>query len=228
MSGVLPILLLLLLAFIICQVVWTGGKAQERRGRLAALATRHGWRFDVLRDRNIRKQFEEIPLFQRGTDRYAENVIQGEYGGRRLLMFDYHYETESGLGKDRRTQHHHYGIVTLRSTFLLKPLVIRPGGLWDRITGAFGWGDIDFESAEFSRRYHVSGPDRRWAFDVITPRTMELLLAGEKFTLCMTRTDILFSRPHRLSPEQMLDGMALCAAVLDGIPECSREPLPDL
>ena len=40
-----------------------------------------------------------------------------------------------------------------------------------------------FESAEFSRRFHVSSPDKRFAYDVIDPRMMEFLLRGDPPTV---------------------------------------------
>lgn len=38
--------------------------------------------------------------------------------------------------------------------------------------------DIDFESAEFSARFHVSSDDRKWAYDVIHARMMEFMLTA--------------------------------------------------
>jgi len=222
-SGVFPLIIILAVVIFIVIAYHAYKKAEERRAALAALAAQHGWEFDPMKNRDIRNQFLNVDLFERGSDRYGENVFYGAYEGCGMLMFDYHYETRTG--SDSKVRHHHYGVVALRASFLLKQLVIRPEGLWDRVTSAFGWDDIDFESAEFSRRYHVSGPDRRWAFNVITPRTMELLLSREDATIYLAHTHILFTKPGRLSPESMLDGLALCAAVLDGIPEFARESL---
>jgi len=212
--------------FAIFSIVQENKRARERREALTKFAAENGWSFNPETSRTIDDEFRDIGLFRRGSNRYGENFIRGEHHGCGLLMFDYHYETESGTGKDRKTTHHRYGIVMLRPSFPLKPLVIRPEGLWDKITSAFGWDDIDFESAEFSRRYHVSGPDRRWAFDVLTPRTMELLLSRENVTLCMSDTQFMYSRSGRLSPDTMRDAMSLCAAVLDGIPAFARESPP--
>jgi hypothetical protein len=50
--------------------------------------------------------------------------------------------------------------------------------LFDKIAGAVGFDDIDFESAEFSKRFHVKSPDKKFAYDVIHPRTMEFLLSS--------------------------------------------------
>ena len=198
-------------------------KTEERRLALTAFAAQRGWEFDPMKNRNIRHQFLNVELFERGADRYGENVIYGAHEGCEALMFDYHYETRSG--KNSKVRHHHYGVVALRSPFLLKPLMVRPEGLWDKVTSAFGWDDIDFESAEFSRRYHVSGPDRRWAFDVINPRTMEVLMSRANVTLYLAHTHILVTKSGHLRPEEMIDGLVLCAAVLDGIPEFARESL---
>jgi hypothetical protein len=222
-GGLIALIFVAFIALFIFGVIQQNKRARERREALAKFAADNGWVFRPELTRTLDDDFRDIGLFRRGSNRYGENLITGSHGGCGLLMFDYHYETESGSGKDRRTHHHHYGIVMLRPSFPLKPLVIRPEGMWDKLTAAFGWDDIDFESAEFSRRYHVSSPDRRWAFDVVTPRTMELLLAREKATLCMDLTQLMFSRPGRLAPDDMRDAIALCAAVLDGIPAFARE-----
>ncbi len=219
-------IVLFVIAFIavaIFSVVQANKRARERRATLQQFASENGWSFDPGKIRTIDDEFRDIGLFRRGSNRYGENFITGEYNGCGLRMFDYHYQTESGSGKNRSTQHHRYGIVMLCPSFPLKPLVIRPEGVWDKITSAFGWDDIDFESAEFSRRYHVSGPDRRWAFDVITPRTMELLLSREKVTLCMSSTHLMYASSGRIPPGHMREAMALCAAVLYGIPAFARE-----
>ena len=59
----------------------------------------------------------------------------------------------------------------------MSDLLIRPEGMFDRLAGVFGFDDIDFESAEFSRGFHVKSPDKRFAYDVVHPRMMEFLMA---------------------------------------------------
>jgi len=58
----------------------------------------------------------------------------------------------------------------------LPDLLIRPEGMSDKLAGAFGFDDIDFESAEFSRRFYVRSSDKRFSYDVVHPRMMEFLL----------------------------------------------------
>ena len=57
------------------------------------------------------------------------------------------------------------------------PLLIRPEGIFDKIKSVIGFDDIDFESAEFSRKFYVKSTDKRFAYDVLHPRMMEFLLA---------------------------------------------------
>ncbi|HCT45315.1 MAG TPA: hypothetical protein DF699_08890 [Phycisphaerales bacterium] len=56
-------------------------------------------------------------------------------------------------------------------------MLIRREGIFDKIASAFGKNDIDFESAEFSRKYYVQSESRKFAYDIIHPRMMEFLLA---------------------------------------------------
>jgi hypothetical protein len=99
-------------------------------------------------------------------------------------VFDYHYETHSTDSKGRRQTHHHrFCAAIVVSDFRLKEMTIRPEGIFDKMKAAFGWDDIDFESAEFSRSYYVSCPDKRWAYDVIHGEVMEMLLRERGYSL---------------------------------------------
>lgn len=83
--------------------------------------------------------------------------------------------------------------------------------------------DIGFESAEFSKRYHVSATERRWAYDVITPRTMELLLAQDQCTLEMDSQHLMIPLTGKCERESILSGLALGTAFLDKIPDYVRK-----
>jgi len=53
---------------------------------------------------------------------------------------------------------------------------MRPENVLDRMASWVGWDDIDFESDEFSRRYHVASEDRRFAYDIFHARLIDYLL----------------------------------------------------
>ncbi|MCZ6810529.1 MAG: hypothetical protein O7D97_00875, partial [Planctomycetota bacterium] len=81
-------------------------------------------------------------------------------------------------------------------------LLIRREGMFDKLAGAFGFDDIDFESAEFSKRFYVKSPDKRFAYDVIHPRMMEFLLGGDPPTVDIEAGRCCLSDGrHHWSPE---------------------------
>jgi hypothetical protein len=66
-------------------------------------------------------------------------------------------------------------------------VLIRRENVLDKLAGAFGFDDIDFESAEFSRKFCVKSPDKRFAYDLISAQMMEFLLRGKPPTIDMER-----------------------------------------
>ena len=95
-------------------------------------------------------------------------------------MGDFTYKVTTHSGKSSSTRTYRFSYLIVHLPFGRVPdLLIRREGLFDKLAGAFGFDDIDFESAEFSRRFFVKSTDKRFAYDVIHPRMMEFLLAGE-------------------------------------------------
>jgi hypothetical protein len=95
-------------------------------------------------------------------------------------MGDYRYTIESGGGKNKssKTYRLSYLVVDI-STYAFPKLLIRPENFLDKVAGAVGFDDIDFESHEFSKNFYVSSTDKRFAYDLIDPRMMEFLMKGE-------------------------------------------------
>ncbi len=206
-------------------------RAKARRERFAAFAAEHGWQYAATTLRDLDDRYPELDLFRHGSNRYGENFLSGSFGGHALTAFDYHYQISSGSGKNRHTHHHHFTVVMLQPGFPLKPLAIREEHGFDRLTAALGWDDIDFESAGFSAKYHVSSPDRRWAFDVITPRTMAFLLDRNAGAMRMDHIRLMLSLEQVGDPSEILPACATGAGLLDGIPDYARAgnsppPLP--
>ena len=93
------------------------------------------------------------------------------------MHFDYHYETRSTDSKGRRKTHHHYfSFFILRLGRSFPELLISPEGFFSKIAQFFGYDDIDFESAEFSRKFVVRSPDKKFAYDFCNARMIEYLL----------------------------------------------------
>lgn len=179
--AMLPIFIVFAVLVLVVGIL--GGHQQKvRRQELAALAASRGWRFRARSLGRLPRELEQADAFNRGSNRKAYNTLSGRLdAGERSLVFhsgDYTYQTKSGSGKNRRTQTHRLSYVAVRLESGLTPRVaIRREHFFDSIAAAIGFDDIDFESAEFSREFHVSSSDKRFAYDLIHPRAMEMLLA---------------------------------------------------
>lgn len=152
----------------------------RRRAGLAALAQSLGLRFAPGTDPGHDDRYAQFDVFRRGHSRVATNTLHGT-----MPLFerpcqvragDFRYRERRSDGKGSRTCRFSYLLVHLPWT--TPWLHIRPEGVLDKLKGALGFDDIDFESEQFSSKYHVQSGDKRFAYDVLHPRMMELLLAG--------------------------------------------------
>lgn len=178
--------------------IWAAVRAaRQRREALAALAQRLGWRFDPRDDRRHDEEYAHFEVFRRGSSRRAFHTLSGgiEIDGRTFAAKagDFRYDVTTSTGKTTTTTTYEFSYLILHLPFRTPDLLIRREGLFDKMAAFFGFDDIDFESAEFSRRYCVRSKDRRFAYDVVHPRMIEFLLAQkapaidlENSRLCLT------------------------------------------
>lgn len=183
-----PIALFFLFALVVTVVLlvsWFLNKL--RRDAMAAEAHRLGLQFSADDIFQIPEAFAHFSDFTQGHSRRASNVMYGKRDGQRVLAFDYRYVT--GSGKHQTT--HRFSAAILTCDCVFRGLRIRPENFLDKLAAVVGFDDIDFESDEFSRRFHVQGDDRKFAYAVIHPRMMEFLLADPDWSLAMAHHDIL-------------------------------------
>ena len=192
----------------------------KRRKELAAWAQAHGLGFSAGREEDIEYRYPNFQCLHQGDNRYACNVMQGRWHERECAAFDYHYETHSTDGRGgQQTEVHEFSAVVLASPVPLKPLSIRHEGFFDKVAEFFGLDDIEFESAEFNRRFHVKSPDKKWAFDVIHQRTMEFMLSMPDFSLQFGADAVIAWRNRKLKPAEFGQAADLIAGILDRLPE---------
>ena len=72
-----------------------------------------------------------------------------------------------------------------------------------RFAEALGQSHITFESAEFSRAFRVRASDKKFAFDVCHPDTMEFLLANQHLTIEIRRGALALLFEDWLRPEKV-------------------------
>jgi hypothetical protein len=207
------------LVLIIAGGIYSYRQTAKRRLALSALAAEQGWTFNPDNDSELITRFSPLKCLEQGSNRYAYNVLTGKYRNRSLCAFDYHYETYSTDSKgNHQTNHHVFSVAVLETELPLKPLLIRPEGFFDRIGEFFGMDDIDFESDEFSRTFHVSSPERRWAFDVIHQATMEFLLAAPRFTIELSGSRVVVFRSSCFDPPEFEAALSVAAGIVERLP----------
>ena len=82
------------------------------------------------------------------------------------------------------------------------PVLIEPDDILSDIVDAFGFGDIKFESAEFSRFYRVRSQDKKFAYDVCNPQMIQYLLENQGLKIEISGPAILLAFKNQLpAPE---------------------------
>jgi len=187
----------------------------ERRKKLSTYAKSKGLHFSPDKDKKIDARYSSFKCLRRGHSRYAYNIMRGKRDGRDLTAFDYHYVT--GHGKSRRV--YNFSALIIQSPLPLKPLYLRPENIFDKVTDFFGFDDIDFESAEFSRKFYVKSPEKRWAYHVIHQRMMAYLMESPRFHIQFDPEFIMAWRGKRFSEQDFDNAFALIQGILMRLPE---------
>lgn len=191
---------------------------QKRRERLMEYALKRGWQYTG----EVPGLVDRWPgePFGRGDNRRARNVLSGTEGGRPFTAFDYSYDTHSTDSKgNRRTTTHRWTVVAVPMQAYLGRVEVQPESVVDRMAGAVGLvQDIALESEAFNRAFRVSASDPKLASDVLTPRTMEYLLAARPEAFRTNGSDLVSWAQGKLDPVEVIKTCAVLNRVHAGIP----------
>jgi hypothetical protein len=210
-------------ALAIAAIVYSLVVAAKRRKALLAWCQANGLEFDPARSDHPGDAFPLVAVMQDGHGRYGENWCVGQWQGRPMRCFDYHYTT--GSGKNQTS--YSLSMMTVKSPSPLKGLTIRPEGFLDKVGDFFGAQEIHFESAEFNRRFHVKCEDRKWAYDALPPRALELLLSDpRKFHVQFDTGAVAIWDGSIWSPQQIAQAASVAVGLLDLMPQfAAREAM---
>lgn len=189
---------------IIGAIVWGLYAGKKRRDAMGMLAERLGLRFSPDRDYQIAKHYAFLDKLRQGSNRYACNIITGDYHGHGVTVFDYHYETESRDSKGNRdTDHHHFSffILTLEKDF--PELTIAKESFFSKIAQAVGFDDIDFESHEFSKKFVVRSKDKKFAYDFCNAQMIDHLLGHPNINIEVDQNSLALGFNTRLNVEEI-------------------------
>jgi hypothetical protein len=217
MRGAFPFLFFLAFPLIGYLAYLSWKREQQRRAVLLQWATSSGFDFTPADD-SWCQRWSGTP-FGDGDNRQARNVISGAHGDRRFTAFDYSYETHSTDSKGHTTTTtHSYAVTSVQLSTYLPVLQVTPEGLFSRFGNVLGFDDVELESEEFNRRFRVHTADRKFACDVLTPRTMQALLAHPDASWRIEGVDILAWESGSLTPSTAVQMTATLDTVLAGIP----------
>jgi hypothetical protein len=215
-----PLIAVLVVGVILAGVIFNFILERRRREALAELALRLNLDFDAGQDDGIPGRFGFLKQLDQGDNRYATNVISGTFQQNEVLAFDYHYETYSTDSKGNRTTNHHwfsFFILTLPASF--PDLTIRRENFFTKVAEVFGYQDIKFESAEFSRTFCVRSPDKKFAYDVCNAPMMEYLLANRDLSVEIENEVIALAFTSRLAAEEFEHNLRRLAEIRARLPE---------
>ncbi len=199
-----PLIFIGFTALVIGLIVFSVIQAKKRREAMQLLAQELGFRYHPERDSSLADKFHFLQHLDDGSRRYAENILYGDLDGQRAYIFDYHYETYSTDSKGRRqTNHHWFSVFTLQLPERFPELIIKPEGLFSKIGQMLGFDDIDFESHEFSKRYNVKSPDKKFAYDFCNAQMIEFLLQQQNLIIEVDRDVLSLTFRGRLAVEQI-------------------------
>lgn len=202
-------------------------RERQRKAGLAHWASVSGFTYSEKDPWNLAARYNGIAEIGRGHDRYALEVLTRQ-DPVPTALFRYHFKTwetrtvrdSKGRMRTKRYQETHwrrYLVVEVGAQF--PHLALRQEGLFDKMAGFMGFDDIDFESEEFSKRYHVKSADKQFAYAVIHPQMMEWMLA-EPFAGELVKGRLVMdvnSRPH--SAEGCQEAWRQACGFVNRIPE---------
>lgn len=200
----LPFLIMgAVIALITIGIIVAMWQEKKRREQLGLLAEELGLVFQPDGDPQHHKQVNSFALFSQGGGRKISNLILGETDEVNIALFDYQFTT--GSGKQKQT--HRQTVASLQSPSLQCPnFTMRPEGMFDKIGGAFGMQDIDFEShPDFSNMFLLKG-DETQVREFFTPEVLSFFETQKGISVEARPGALIFYRARsRVKPAEMKD-----------------------
>jgi hypothetical protein len=215
----MPFLIVMVLIIAAIGAIFGVIRARKRLEGLFELAQRLGLNFSAAEDYGLADRYGFLKQLAQGENRYARNVLSGTYQQNQVLAFDYHYETYSQGKSGRQTHHHWFSFFILTLPAVFPDLTIRRENFLTKVAEVFGYQDIRFESAEFSRAFCVRSPDKKFAYDVCNAKMMEYLLANRDLSVEIENQVLALAFDTCLSVEQVESNLQRLVEIRSRLPE---------
>jgi hypothetical protein len=215
----MPFVIGVVMVIIVISAIYSMIQARKRLEGLFELAQRLGLKFSAAEDYGLADRYGFLKQLAQGDNRYATNVLSGMYQQNEILAFDYHYQTYHTDKNGTHTDHHWFSFFILTLPAVFPDLTIRRENFFTKIAEVFGYQDIDFESAEFSRAFCVRSPDKKFAYDVCNAKMMEYLLANRDLSVEIENQVLALAFNTRLSVEQIESNLQRLVEIRSRLPE---------
>ena len=215
----MPFLIVAVLAIAVIGAIYGVIRARKRLEGLFELAQRLGLNFSAAEDCGLADRYGFLKQLAQGENRYARNVLSGTWQQNQVLAFDFHYETYTQSKSGRQTHHHWFSFFILTLPGFFPDLTIRHENFLTKVAEVFGYQDIKFESAEFSKTFCVRSPDKKFAYDVCNAKMMEYLLANRDLSVEIENQVLALAFDTCLSVEQVESDLQRLVEIRSRLPE---------
>ena len=222
MGLVIPVAVIaLVIGIILTIIVVVSVREKKRTARLEIVVAEMGMEFRPIGDAQLLGRLASFPLMNVGRAQELKNLVQGDTSQGKLALFDFRYVTGHGKHKKTRRQ----TVLSMEAPELgqMPAFNMRPEGFWDRVGGAFGMKDVDFdEHANFSAKFLLKGEDEE-ALRAFMDKELLDFFADRPDLCCEARPGVFlyYHRYKRVTPEAHLlegfleEGMMVFLALLE-------------
>jgi hypothetical protein len=195
--------------------VWDQWHSHRHGSALKKFALQNGWSYSP-GGHGLTAGLSGFP-FDVGTNRRAEDVLQGVFSGRRCVTFTYRFEYRSN---DDAPVTQIFTITSAEVAIDMRRIDIVPESFGTRMLGGIAGTDIDLESAQFNREWRLLCDDKRYAVDVIDPRMMEMLLRPESLgrAIHIERRQVVTWSPGRASLDDLSRRLTAVCGIAARVP----------
>jgi hypothetical protein len=226
--------------------VYRAMKGRERTLEIAKLARERGYTFhpDSLAGVNVQLPFE---TFKRGDARGTSNVLRAEIDRCEVHAFDFWwyveqenraYRTNAGLGitvgdvaaieQPPRRQYYSVSCAMVGIDNVLPHLIVARETRASRAASSMGVKDLQLESEEFNRTFHVRCNDRDFATKFLDAQMQDFMIsAGRKLGFEARGRWLLIHGPI-LDATDMIELLPLAARFRRSVPRLIDDLFPPL
>jgi hypothetical protein len=113
--------------------------------------------------------------------------------------------------------------MALRVPIDFEPMDFRPLGVTDALDTFLGMHGIEFESAEFNKRYFVTCENQKFAFDLVHPELIEYLMSVPGIRLQLGGPFIMASKEGFFESKELRDIKQMLERFVEIIPDYVKQ-----